>query len=453
MSLVSINPATGLRVASYRKDTAADIERILARGHAAQAQWRQLSPTARAKHLRAVSRTLLVQREHLAAIVTTEMGKPIGQARSEIEKCAKACAYFAQHGPALLKDERPPTAPADARIVFEPVGVVLAIMPWNFPYWQVIRAAAPVLMGGNILVVKHAPNVTGCALALEKLFTDAGVPRGVFQLLHTGAATVPGLIADARIRAVTFTGSTSTGKKVAALASAAMKPGVYELGGSDPYIVLDDADLAAAAEICASSRVINCGQTCTSAKRIIVARPVLRAFEQLLTARLASRQIGDPTDPATHIGPLARPDLRENLHRQVTASVARGARLLLGGKPLPGPGFFYATTLLTDVRPGMPAADEELFGPAAAIMVARDDADAVRLANATPYGLGAAIFTRNARRARALIPQLEVGFVAINQRARSDPSLPFGGIKASGMGRELGAYGLRSFLNLKTVVG
>ncbi|MCX6951427.1 MAG: aldehyde dehydrogenase family protein [Verrucomicrobia bacterium] len=451
MSFVSRNPATGRRLATHREHTRAEIERALARAHAARRPWRALAPAARANHLHAVARELLARRDELAALATAEMGKPVTQARGEVEKCARTCEYFAQHGPALLADEHPPGAPAGSRVVLEPLGVVLAILPWNFPFWQIIRAAAPALMGGNTLLLKHAPNVLGCALAMEEVFARAGVPRGVFQVLVTGVAPVPALIADARVRAVTFTGGTVAGKHVAALAATAMKPGVFELGGSDPYIVLADADLALAAETCAAARLINSGQSCASAKRFIVARSVAREFETLVAARLAARRTGDPTDPATDVGPLARPDLCERLHRQIAASVRGGARLVMGGAPLPGPGNFFATTLLAGVRPGMPAADEELFGPAAAILVARDEADAVRLANATPYGLGAAIFTRSARRARALIPQIDAGFVAVNRFIRSDASLPFGGVKDSGLGRELGGHGLRSFLNLKTV--
>lgn len=453
MPLVSVNPATGRRLASYRETSRAEIGRSLIRAHAAFLGWRELAPSSRAKHLRALARGLHTRREEFAALITAEVGKPITQARGEVEKCARACEYFAQHGPALLADEYPRGAAADARVSFEPLGVVLAIMPWNFPFWQVFRAGVPALIGGNTLLLKHAPNVSGCALAIAQLFADAGVPAGVFQILLTDTAPVPGLIADARVRAITFTGSTAAGRQVAALAGAAMKTGVYELGGSDPYLVLDDADLAHAAETCAAARLINSGQSCASAKRFIVARPVLREFEQLVAARMAARRVGDPTDPATDVGPLARADLRDKLHAQITASVKQGARLLLGGAPLPGPGNFYAPTLLTRVRPGMPAADEELFGPAAAILVAKDDADAVRLANATPYGLGAAIFTRSKRRARELVPQLDAGFVAINAFVRSHASLPFGGVKGSGRGRELGAHGLREFLNVKTVVG
>lgn len=453
MSLVSVNPATGRRLAIFREHNGGAIERALARAAAAQRFWRTTSPVTRAEHLRAVARELFAQRDSLAALATAEMGKPIAQARGEVEKCARTCEYFADHGPALLADERPVGAPPEARIVYEPIGVVLAIMPWNFPFWQVIRAAVPALIGGNTLLLKHAPNVAGCAIAIENVFKRAGFPRGVFQALLTGTQPIPALIADGRVRAVTFTGSTAAGKKVAALAGAAMKPGVYELGGSDPYLVLADADLELAAETCAAARLINSGQSCASAKRFIVARPVLSDFERLVTARLDARRTGDPADPTNDIGPLARADLRENLHRQISASVRRGARLLLGGAPLPGPGFFYKTTLLANVRPGMPAADEELFGPAASILAVRDDAGAVRVANATPYGLGAAIFTRSARRARELAPQLDAGFVAINTFVRSDASLPFGGVKDSGMGRELGPHGLRAFLNVKTIVG
>jgi succinate-semialdehyde dehydrogenase/glutarate-semialdehyde dehydrogenase len=453
MPFTTLNPATGRKIATYRETTPTAIERALAQASAGQAAWRSLPLAMRATHLRAVAHELISHRDELAALATAEMGKPFAQARSEVEKCAKTCEFFALHAANFLAEEHPIGAPKNSHVVFEPLGVVLAIMPWNFPFWQVFRAAAPALMGGNALLVKHAPNVTGCALAIAKLFDRAGVPAGVFQVIVTGVEPIPALIADARVQAVTFTGSTTAGQKVAALAGAAMKPGVYELGGSDPYLVLDDADLEATAEICAGSRLINSGQSCASAKRFIVARAVKKEFERLVTARLAARHTGDPMEPKNEVGPLARQDLRDNLHRQVTESIAKGAKLLLGGKPLAGPGFFYETTLLTNVKPGMPAADEELFGPAAAILTARDDADAVRLANATPYGLGAAIFTRSVRRAHALVPELQAGFVAINTLVRSDASLPFGGIKQSGVGRELSVHGLRAFLNVKTVVG
>ena len=451
MRLVSINPATARQIASHRGHTRAEVERAVARAHTAHLAWRKLTPKVRAKHLRAVGRGLLARREQLATLATTEMGKPVKQARTEVEKSALACEFYAQHGPDFFRDEVPPGAPASTRVTYEPLGIVLGIMPWNFPFWQAIRAAVPALMGGNAFLLKHAPNVPACARAIEQVFTDAGVPAGVFQVLLIDTTPVPALIADPRISAVTLTGSTAAGRSVAALAGAAMKPGIFELGGSDPALILADADLPLAAETCALARLLNTGQSCICAKRFIVVRSVQREFEKLFVARMAARRIGDPADPATDIGPLAREDLRAKLHAQVTASVRRGARVLLGGGPLPSPGFFYAPTVLTGVRPGMPAYSEELFGPVAAIIPVRDEAEAVRVANDTAYGLAATIFTRSRTRARRLIPAITAGSVFVNNFARSDPALPFGGVKESGYGRELGAVGLRAFMNAKTV--
>ena len=451
MSLVSINPATGRRLAVYREHSSAAIERALATAHTAQRKWAQRPIAERAALLRALSRELLARREALAALATAELGKPIAQSRGEVDKCALLCDYYAQHGASLLADERPPGAPPHARVAFEPLGTILAIMPWNFPFWQALRAAVPTLLAGNAVLLKHAPNVPGCAVAVEKLFAQAGFPRGVFQSLLIGTAPVAKLIRDSRIAGVTLTGSTAAGKAVATLAGAAMKPGVFELGGSDPVIVLEDADLELAAEKAAYARLLNSGQSCVCAKRFIVVRPVVQDFEERFTARIAARRVGDPTDPATEIGPLAREDLRANLHRQVTASIRAGARLRLGGKRLAGPGFFYEPTVLTQVKPGMPAADEETFGPAAAIIPVRDAAEAVRVANATEYGLGATLFTRDRARACELIPQLAAGCVFVNDFVRSSPELPFGGIKQSGVGRELGAWGARSFVNVKAI--
>ena len=451
MSLVSINPATGRRLTTYREHNRAEAERIVARAHAAQRDWRALSSAARAKHLRALARLLLARRDALAALATAEMGKPITQARAEVEKCALLCDYYARHGARLLAAEVPEGAPAGARVTFEPLGTVLAIMPWNFPFWQVVRAAVPVLIAGNAVLLKPALSVPRSTLALEKLFAHAGVPRGIFQVLLIPDTLIPSLIADRRIHSVTLTGSTRAGKAVAALAGAAMKPGVFELGGSDPALVLADADIARAAEICAHSRLLNSGQSCVCAKRIIVVRSVLKKFEQAFTARMAARRVGDPADSATEVGPLARADLRAALHAQVQRSIARGARVLLGGAPLRGPGFFYAPTVLTGVRPGMAAFEEELFGPVAAIVAARDDAEAVQLANRSPFGLSASIFTRNSTRARRLARDLQAGAVFINDFVRTTPELPFGGTKESGYGRELGAWGARAFVNVKTI--
>ncbi len=451
MSLVSINPATGQRLSIHATFTSRQIEKAVARAHSAFLGWRELSPTGRARHLRALARTLREQRDELAELATAEMGKPVAQARAEIDKSALTCDFYARHGRDWLADEHPPGASPHARVTYEPLGIVLGIMPWNFPFWQVIRAAAPALMAGNTFLLKHASNVTGCALALEQVVTEAGLPAGLLQTLLVTSAEIPALIADPRVAGVTLTGSTAAGKSVAALAGAAMKPGVYELGGSDPYIVLADADLDHAAEICAQARLFNSGQSCVCGKRFIVVESVRRAFEKKFIARLTARHVGPPTDLLTDVGPLARHDLRDELHAQVTASVRRGARLLVGGRIPRGPGFFYPPTVLTNVRKGMPAYDEELFGPVAAIIPVRDEETAVATANDSIYGLGAAIFSRDRRRARELAGRIESGQVFVNEFVRSDPALPFGGVKQSGYGRELGTWGLRAFVNVKTV--
>lgn len=451
MNFSSVNPATGRRLRSYRPHSRADIEAALRRARSGFLAWRELSFADRARRLRAVAARLRERVDVLAGMATAEMGKPIAQARAEVEKSALVCDYFAAHARGFLAEERPPGAPAGASVVFEPVGPVLAIMPWNFPFWQVFRTAAPVLMAGNAMVLKHAESVSACALAVAQIFSDAGLPRGVFQTLLVPRDRIASLIADPRIRAVTLTGSVAAGRSVAAQAGAAMKKGVFELGGSDAYLILGDADLKLAAETCAQSRLINSGQSCVSAKRFIVVRSVQNEFEAQFVARMASRRVGDPLDPTIDVGPLARRDLRDALHRQVRSSLRRGARLLLGGGPLPGPGFFYSPTVLTDVTRGMPAYHEELFGPVASIIAVRDEAEAVAVANDTPFGLGAAVFTRSRRRARAVAERIESGLVFVNDLVRSDPTLPFGGVKDSGYGRELGPYGIREFVNLKTL--
>jgi succinate-semialdehyde dehydrogenase/glutarate-semialdehyde dehydrogenase len=451
MSFISINPATGQRLGIHAPFTSRQIAAALARAHSAFHGWRELSPGGRARHLRALARTLREQRDELAGPATAEMGKPVTQALAEIDKCALTCDFYARHGRDWLADEHPPGASPHARVTYEPLGIVLGIMPWNFPFWQVVRAAAPALMAGNTFLLKHASNVTGCALALEQVAVEAGLPAGLLQTLLVTSREIPALIADPRVAGVTLTGSTATGKSVAALAGAAMKPGVYELGGSDPYLVLADADLDHAAEICAQARLFNSGQSCVCGKRFIVVESVRRTFEKKFIARLAARRVGRPSDPTTEVGPLARHDLRDELHGQVTASVRRGARLLLGGRIPPGPGFYYPATVLTNVRKGMPAYDDELFGPVAAVISAEDEEAAVAIANDSIYGLGAAIFSRDRRRARELAGRLDSGLVFVNEFVRSDPTLPFGGVKQSGYGRELGSWGLRAFVNTKTV--
>jgi succinate-semialdehyde dehydrogenase/glutarate-semialdehyde dehydrogenase len=384
--------------------------------------------------------------------MTAEMGKPLAQARAEIEKCALGCDYFARYTATFLADERPPGAPKNARVAFAPLGLVLAVMPWNFPFWQVFRAAVPALMAGNVVLLKHSSNVGGCALAIENIFARAGAPSHLLQTLLIPSDRVPGLIADPRVRAVTLTGSSAAGRQVAALAGAAMKKGVFELGGSDAYVILADADLDHAAQVCTAARLVNNGQSCVAAKRFIVVDRVRAAFEKKFVAGMAAQRMGDPRDPAVGIGPLAREDLRADLHAQVQESLRRGARLLLGGKIPPGPGFYYPPTVLTDVARGMPAYDEELFGPVAAIIPVRDEAGALAVANGSLYGLGAAVFTESKRRAAVFARELDAGLVFVNDFVRSDPTLPFGGVKQSGYGRELGPYGIREFVNIKTVV-
>jgi len=449
---VSIDPTTGRRVRAYRAHTPAEIETALQRADRAYRGWRELAAADRARPLRTVARNLRARSPELAALMTSEMGKPLAQARAEIEKSALACEHYARHAREYLAEEHPPGAPPNARVAFEGIGVVLAIMPWNFPVWQVVRAAAPILCAGNAFLLKHAPNVCGSALAVAEVFADAGLPAGLFQALIVSTDRIPAIIADRRVQAVTLTGSTRAGRTVAALAGAAMKKGVFELGGNDPYLVLADADLDQAAEICASSRLINSGQSCVCAKRFIVVSSVRREFERKFAARLAARRVGDPRDPTTEIGPIARSDLRDHLHAQVSASLKAGARLVMGGHPMPGPGFFYETTLLTGVTKGQPAQDEELFGPVAAIIPVRDEAAAISAANDSIYGLGAAIFSRRRRRARLVASRLQAGAVFINDFVRSDPTMPFGGIKQSGYGRELGQFGIREFVNAKTIV-
>jgi succinate-semialdehyde dehydrogenase / glutarate-semialdehyde dehydrogenase len=453
MPLISINPATGRVLRRYRAQSPRAVAAAVARAEAAFRDWRRLGFAARGRRLRAVARVLRRELDAHARLITSEMGKPITQARAEVAKCALVCDHYARHAAALLADERPPGAPPNSFVTYQPLGPVLAVMPWNFPYWQVFRAAAPALMAGNTMLLKHASNVCGCAEAIAGVFRRAGLPPGVFQTLLAGSDQVPALIRHPSVRAVTLTGSTEAGRQVAALAGAALKKCVLELGGSDPYVILADADLDLAAEVCARARLVNSGQSCIAAKRFIVVRSVRAAFERRLVARIAARRIGPPGDAGVEIGPLARADLRAALHRQVRRSLRRGARLLLGGRPRPGPGWFYEPTVLADVRPGMPAFDEELFGPVAAIVPVADAAAALAAANNTPFGLGAAIFTRNRRRGRLLAAgALDAGLVFVNDSVRSDPSLPFGGIKDSGYGRELGPFGLREFVNIKTVL-
>jgi len=451
VSLQSVNPATGTLLETFEETPAAELDRILARAHAASREWRRLPVAARAERLRAAGRILRERKDAYARTMALEMGKPLAQGVAEAEKCAWVCDYYADEAAAMLADEPRRTDAARSYVRFEALGPVLAIMPWNFPFWQVFRFAAPALAAGNAGILKHAPNVSRCALEIEQVFRDAGLPDGLFRSVFLSNEATAGVIADARVRAVTLTGSDRAGSQVAERAGRHLKKTVLELGGSDPFIVLEDADLARAATIAADARLQNSGQSCIAAKRFIVADRVAGQFTERLEAEMASRRLGDALDPATAVGPQARLDLRANLHRQVEESVRRGARLVLGGRLPDEPGAFYPPTILTAVQPGTPAFDEETFGPVAAVVVARDDADAVRIANASVYGLGASVWTADAARGERIARELETGSVFVNGMVKSDPRLPFGGVKRSGYGRELSEYGLREFVNIKTV--
>jgi len=452
MALLSINPTTGATIATYQAHGPAEIETRLALAGHAFAGWRDTDVAERAAALRRVA-AVLEQREDLyARLVTEEMGKPITDAHAEIAKCATACRYYAAEAPRMLAPEPVVTGENRSWIAFDPLGPVLAVMPWNFPFWQVFRFAAPAIAAGNVGLLKHASNVCGSALAIEEVFRLAELPTGCFQTLLVGGAAVADLIADDRIRAVTLTGSEEAGVSVAMAAGRALKKCVLELGGSDPFIVLEDADIPLAARRAAEARVVNSGQSCIAAKRFIVVEDVAETFTRALVAAMDALMVGDPFDPRTQVGPLARADLRDEVDAQVSATVAAGARLLRGGHVRPGPGFFYEPTVLEDVRPGMPAFDEEVFGPVAPVITARGVEDAIALANRSRYGLGASIWTRDLARAEALAHEIDAGLVFINDIVRSDPRLPFGGVKRSGHGRELAHYGIREFVNIRSIV-
>ena len=449
--MIAVNPATGQVLREYPEHTPAEVERRLERALAAFETWRHTEPEARARRLRAAAAVLRRDRDPLARLMTEEMGKPIAQAEAEVEKCAAACDHFAAHGPRDLAPQEIPTEASRSLVRFDPLGAVLAVMPWNFPLWQVFRAAAPAMMAGNVVVLKHASNVPGSALAAERVFAQAGFEDGVFTTLLIGARVAETLVDHAAIRALTLTGSEAAGAALAARAGAALKKSVLELGGSDAFVVLADADLAEVVPQAVAARLVNNGQSCIAAKRFIVAESLAERFERLLGERMARVQIGDPLERNTELGPLARADLVDELDRQVRESLALGATLITGGTRPKRAGFFYAPTVLAHVTPGMPAFDEETFGPVATVTRARDAKHAIELANQSRYGLGASVWTANAKRGAALAAKLEVGSVFVNDVVRSDPRLPFGGVKRSGHGRELSAFGLREFVNVKTV--
>ncbi len=451
MAIESVNPYTGQRLRRFPAFSWSKTERILAQAHGAAAAWRATSFAGRAAMLRRAAALLRERQDELAYLMAVEMGKPLRDGRAEAQKCATCCDYYATHAESFLADEVVQTDAGRSFISHAPLGVVLAVMPWNFPLWQVVRFAAPALMAGNVGLLKHAANVPQCALALEKIFHDAGLPPAAFRTLLIETELVEPLIADDRVRAVTLTGSERAGVAVGTAAGRAIKKTVLELGGSDPFIVLADADLPLAARTAAQARMINAGQSCIAAKRFIVEKSVQPEFVKLLKGHLAQLRYGDPLADTTDYGPLARPDLADELSRQVADSVARGARVALaGGQPRPGTAQF-APVILTHVKKGQRAYTEELFGPVALVLTARDAAHAVLLANDSPFGLGAAVWTRDAAQGEAMARELDCGAVFVNGMVKSMPELPFGGVKKSGYGRELSYLGIREFVNQKSI--
>ena len=449
--LRSIDPATGRELATFPELDQAGIESAIERAWSTRQAWRDAGAEVRASILRSVAGVLRADKQRYAALLTSEMGKPIVEAEAEVEKCAWTAAWIADNAPRLLADEPIESTASESYVRFQPLGVVLAVMPWNFPFWQAFRAGLPALAAGNMMMLKHSSNVPQCALAIEEVFREAGVPEGAFQTLMIGSGPVERIVSDRRVAGVTLTGSEGAGSLVAAAAGKALKRSVLELGGSDPFIVLRDADVAAAATVACRARNQNNGQSCIAAKRFIVEESVADDFEELLAKAVGALQIGNPMDRGNQVGPLARADLVDELERQVTESVRLGARTLTGGKRLDGGGYYFQPTVLSNVRPGMPAYHEETFGPVAAVIRVEDAEDALRVANDTDFGLGSAIWTADVGRAKKLAERVEAGLVFVNGMVASDARLPFGGVKRSGYGRELGSYGLKEFVNIQTV--
>ena len=448
----SCNPATGQIIREYPSMSNHDAHDILAKVHDAFTSWRTTSIADRSSLMHKAAELLLERKEALADLATQEMGKVRKEGIAEVEKCAWVCRYYADEAEGMLADQEVETDQARSFVTYQPSGIILAIMPWNFPYWQVFRFAAPCLMGGNAAVLKHASNVPGCALAIEEIFRDAGFPTELFRTLMIGSSQVETVIASKLVRGVTLTGSTGAGRAVAATAGKYLKKSVLELGGADPYIVLADANIEHAADVCAASRLLNSGQSCIAAKRFIVVDEVHDRFVDAFTKAMAAKRMGDPSSMESDIGPQAAVDLRDELHQQVVDSIKKGAKCVLGGEVPEGKGAYYPATVLIDVKKGMPAYDEELFGPVASVIRVKDLAEAVEVANGSDFGLGGGVFTSNIEHGTQIARDLvDTGAIVVNGFTKSDPRLPFGGVKDSGYGRELSHFGMHEFLNVKSV--
>ena len=447
----SINPATNQFLKEYPEHTAREVESIVEKVSEARKSWSETSFRYRGDLFRKLAACMRADKEGLATLVTSEMGKIIRESQAEIEKCALTCDYYAEHAESMLTDEVIASDAGRSFVAFQPLGVILAVMPWNFPFWQVFRFAAPSIMAGNAAVMKHASNVPGCALAIEELFKKAGFPENIFRTLMIPSSMVEAVIKHPAVKAVTLTGSGPAGSSVASAAAKEIKKAVLELGGSDPLVVLEDADLEKAVQTSLSSRMFNQGQTCISSKRFIVVETVLEEFTSGLIAAVSALKVGDPMDPATQIGPMARPDLVDDLEKQVTESVKAGASLHYGGTRPGRPGCYYLPAILGNVQKGMPAYHEETFGPVFSIISVKSEEEAIAVANDTEFGLAATLFTEDLERGEKLAGKIEAGAVFVNGMVKSDPRLPFGGIKKSGYGRELAEYGIREFVNIKTI--